>query len=130
MLYLLGSDEISVSDIPQSTTVIYQGHHGDMGASLADIILPGTAYTEKSCTYDNAEGRVQRTKKALSGPGAAREDWKIIRALSEYVKKPLPYSTVDELHARMKEYAPHLGTIDRFVAQQQLSYRTDISRYW
>ena len=59
------------------------GHHGDVGAPIADVILPGAAYTEKSATYVNTEGRAQQTKVAGTPPGLAREDWKIIRALSE-----------------------------------------------
>lgn len=60
-----------------------QGHHGDTGAGMADIILPGAAYTEKQASYLNTEGRAQQTLVAVTPPGYAREDWKIIRALSE-----------------------------------------------
>lgn len=59
------------------------GHHGDVGAPMADIILPGAAYTEKCSTYVNTEGRAQQTKVAVTAPGMAREDWRIIRAISE-----------------------------------------------
>lgn len=59
------------------------GHHGDVGAPIADVILPGAAYTEKCSTYVNTEGRAQQTKVAVTAPGMAREDWKIIRAISE-----------------------------------------------
>lgn len=62
---------------------IYIGHHGDRGAAMADVILPGAAYTEKDATYVNTEGRAQQTKVAVTPPMLAREDWKIIRALSE-----------------------------------------------
>lgn len=62
---------------------LFTGHHGDVGAPIADVILPGAAYTEKSATYVNTEGRAQQTKVAVTPPGLAREDWKIIRALSE-----------------------------------------------
>ena len=64
-------------------TVIYVGHQGDAGAASADVILPGAAYTEKNGTYVNTEGRVQLTRTAVTPPGSAREDWKIIRVLSE-----------------------------------------------
>lgn len=67
------------------------GHHGDVGAPMADIILPGAAYTEKNVTYVNTEGRSQHTKVAVTAPGMAREDWKIIRALSEVSMKLLAY---------------------------------------
>ena len=59
------------------------GHHGDKGALMADVVLPGAAYTEKNSTYVNTEGRAQQTQLAVTPPGMAREDWKIIRALSE-----------------------------------------------
>lgn len=69
--------------MPKDCYVIYIGHHGDNGASLADVVLPGAAYTEKQATYINTEGRAQQTLAAVSPPGMAREDWKILRALSE-----------------------------------------------
>lgn len=88
VLFLLGADEgtITRSDLPQDATIIYQGHHGDAGASIADVVLPGAAYTEKQATYVNTEGRAQQTLPAITPPGLAREDWKIIRALSEVTK--------------------------------------------
>lgn len=61
----------------------FKGHHGDRGVNIADVILPGAAYTEKMGTYVNTEGRAQQTRVAVTPPGMAREDWKIIRALSE-----------------------------------------------
>lgn len=85
VLYLLGSDELFAdrSSLPERCFVIYQGHHGDRSAEFADIVLPGAAYTEKEGTYVNTEGRAQHTLPAVSPPGIAREDWKIIRAISE-----------------------------------------------
>jgi len=100
VVYLLGADEIDMTPL-KSSFVIYQGHHGDRGASVADVILPGAAYTEKSGTYVNTEGRVQRSLKAVSPPGEAKEDWKIIRALSEKLRLTLPYDTIEELRARL-----------------------------
>jgi NADH dehydrogenase/NADH:ubiquinone oxidoreductase subunit G len=73
--------------------VCVQGHHGDKGAARADVVLPGAAYTEKAGTYVNFEGRVQQTRAAVPTVGDAREDWKIIRALSEVLGAPLPYDT-------------------------------------
>ena len=72
---------------------VLQGHHGDKGAARADVVLPGAAYTEKAGTYVNFEGRVQQTRAAVPTVGDAREDWKIIRALSEVLGAPLPYDT-------------------------------------
>ena len=100
LLWLLGSDEQNFSN-KNNTFIVYQGHHGDIGAESADLILPGSAYTEKDATYLNTEGRVQRTNAAVSPPGEAREDWKIIRAFSSYVNKTLPYDNIFELRDRM-----------------------------
>lgn len=93
---LLGADEADLSALG-SATVIYVGHHGDAGASRADIVLPCAAYTEMSATYVNTEGRVQMTRRAVQPKGEAREGWAIFRALSEVIGKTLPYDTVDAL---------------------------------
>ena len=111
-IWLLGADEISESDLPKDAFVVYQGHHGDRGAQLADVILPGAAYTEKSVTYVNTEGRVQMTRAATSMPGAARDDWKILRAASEYLGAPLPYDDIEALRDRMEEISPALRRYD------------------
>ena len=112
MIWLLGADEVSEADIPKGAFVVYQGHHGDRGAQIADVILPAAAYTEKSGTYVNTEGRVQITRAATSLPGAAREDWKIIRAVSEYLGAPLPYDDIEMLRDRMEEISPALRNYD------------------
>ena len=99
------------------TFVVYQGHHGDAGAQRADVILPGAAYTEKSGTYVNTEGRVQRGFRAVYPPGDAREDWTILRAFSAVIGKPLPYDTIEALRARMEQVNPvfgRLGYLPRF----------------
>jgi len=122
-VWLLGADEISETDIPKGAFVVYQGHHGDKGAQLADIVLPGAAYTEKPGTYINTEGRVQMTRAATSLPGVARTDWKIIRAASEFLGVPLPYDDVAALRDRMVEISPTLAAYDVVepVALKQLS---------
>jgi NADH dehydrogenase (ubiquinone) Fe-S protein 1 len=112
MIWLLGADEISESDIPKDAFVVYQGHHGDAGAQLADVVLPGATYTEKSGTYVNTEGRVQLTRAAVSLPGAARDDWKVIRAVSEYLGHPLPYDDLEALRDRMEEISPVMRRYD------------------
>ncbi|KAL1848032.1 ndufs1 NADH-ubiquinone oxidoreductase subunit [Paecilomyces lecythidis] len=112
IVWLLGADEITASDLPKDAFVIYQGHHGDRGAQFADVVLPGAAYTEKSGTYINTEGRVQITRAATSLPGAARDDWKIIRAASEFLGAPLPYDDVEQLRDRMEEISPVLRRYD------------------
>lgn len=110
LLFLLGADEGAVdrSRLPPDACIVYLGHHGDLGASSADVVLPGAAYTEKEGTFVNTEGRAQRTLPAVSPPGMAREDWKIIRALSEIAGRTLPYDRILELRLRMAEVAPHL----------------------
>ncbi|POS77833.1 NADH dehydrogenase [Diaporthe helianthi] len=122
-IWLLGADEINEADIPKDAFVVYQGHHGDKGAQIADVVLPGAAYTEKNATYVNTEGRVQLTRAATSLPGAARTDWKIIRAVSEFLGAPLPYDDVASLRDRMFEISPALAAYDVVepVALQQLS---------
>ncbi|KAI8623522.1 hypothetical protein F5Y19DRAFT_371003 [Xylariaceae sp. FL1651] len=111
-VWLLGADEFAEADIPKDAFVVYQGHHGDRGAQIADIVLPGAAYTEKAGTYVNTEGRVQMTRAATSLPGAARTDWKIIRAVSEFLGAPLPYDDVAMLRDRMVEISPALAAYD------------------
>ena len=111
VVYLLGADEIDMGSLGD-TFVIYQGTHGDAGAHRADVILPGSAYTEKSAIYLNTEGRVQMTQKALFAPGDAKEDWAILRALSGPVGKILPYDRLPALRAAMYKAAPHLQRLD------------------
>ncbi len=111
VVYLLGADEIEMSKLA-GTFVIYQGHHGDAGAHVADVILPGAAYTEKDATYVNTEGRPQLALRAVFPPGDAREDWAIFRALSGALGSPLPYNDLDALRDAMIEAVPHLGDIE------------------
>lgn len=121
MVWLLGADEISQGDIPKDAFVVYQGHHGDLGAQLADVVLPGAAYTEKAGTYINTEGRVQVTRAATSLAGAARDDWKIIRASSEFLGVPLPYDDVEALRDRMEEVSPVMRRYDVVESTSQSS---------
>jgi NADH-quinone oxidoreductase subunit G len=110
-VYLLGADEIDTDRLGDAF-VIYQGHHGDRGAARADVILPGAAYTEKDGVYVNTEGRPQRAKRAIFPPGDAKEDWRILRALSEALGQTVPLNTLGEVRARMTELAPHLAEPD------------------
>lgn len=111
----MGADDnkITRDKLPADCVVIYQGHHGDAGATMADIILPGAAYTEKQGTYLNAEGRAQETLTAVTAPGMAREDWKILRALSEVVGHALPYDEFVDIRERIERIAPHLTNYGR-----------------
>ena len=93
--------------------VIYQGHHGDAGAHWADVILPGAAYPEKNGTYVNTEGRVQLGRLAGAPPGDAREDWTILRALSEQLGATLPYDNLGSLRAKLIEANPVFAAVDQ-----------------
>jgi NADH-quinone oxidoreductase subunit G len=111
VVYLLGPDEIDMAKLGKAF-VIYQGHHGDAGAHRADVILPGAAYTEKSATYVNTEGRVQRTTLAAFPPGDAREDWTILRALSDVLGKRLPFDSIHQLQRRLLAANPRFQELD------------------
>ncbi len=113
-VYLLGADEIDGAKLGKAF-VIYQGHHGDRGAHRADVILPGAAYTEKNATYVNTEGRVQHARFATFPLGEAREDWKILRALSTELGRALPYDTLAQLRQRLVQVNPVFGSLDRLV---------------
>jgi len=119
MVYLLGADEFDMERLGNAF-VVYQGHHGDAGAHWADIVLPGSAYTEKDATYVNLEGRVQRALRAVFPPGHAKEDWAIIRALSDALGKPLPYDNLAQLRQRMEKAAPHFAKTGEIVPAEWL----------
>jgi NADH-quinone oxidoreductase subunit G len=108
LVFFLGADELDFTAFADSTKV-YIGHHGDKGAHAADIVLPGASYAEKPGTYVNLEGRVQRGDRAVFPPGDAREDWTILRALSEKLGRTLPFDTFEQLRAKMAEAVPALG---------------------
>ncbi|MDP1748449.1 MAG: NADH-quinone oxidoreductase subunit NuoG [Reyranella sp.] len=115
VVYLLAADEIDAERLGKAF-VIYQGHHGDAGAHRADVILPGAAYTEKPGTYVNTEGRVQFGQRAAYPPGDAREDWAVLRALSERLGKTLPYDTLDEVRARLVAVNKNFAALDQQAA--------------
>ena len=108
LLFALGADEMDYGLFSDSFKV-FIGHHGDAGAHAADVILPGAAYTEKNGTYVNLEGRVQRSNKAIFAPGDAREDWSILRALSDVLGKTLPFDSFEELRMKMSLDHPELA---------------------
>ena len=115
LVYLLAADEIDTKRLGKAF-VVYQGHHGDAGAHRADVVLPGAAYTEKPGTYVNTEGRVQLGQRAGYPPGDAREDWAILRALSERLGKTLPYDTLDQVRARLVAVNRTFAAIDQQAA--------------
>ena len=110
-VYLMGADELDTSKL-KDAFVIYQGHHGDNGAHVADVILPGAAYTEKSGLYVNMEGRVQMADRATSPKGDAKEDWAILRALSAKVDRVLPYDSLDGLREKLMADHPTFMSLD------------------
>ena len=114
VVYLLGADEIDTGRLKNSF-VIYQGHHGDRGAAAADVVLPGAAYTEKNGTYVNTEGRVQLGRMSVFPPGEAREDWRILRALSEPLGHKLPYDSLSQLRQHLLELNPLFAHVDEVV---------------
>ncbi len=130
ILWLLGADELGNSAPDENsrenpyeklgkTFVVYQGHHGDLGASHADLVLPAAAWPEKEGLYVNTEGRVQTANRAIFPPGEAREDWKIIRAVSGALAKQsgggvvLPFDTLPQLRQKLFADHPVLAELDK-----------------
>ncbi len=123
LVYLLGVDNSeTIDNINPHSFVIYQGHHGNAGAHRADVILPGAAYTEKDGTYMNMEGRSQRGRKAVFAPGDAKEDWTILRAISNHIEQPLPFDNLSALRKEMISKYPNLGTIDEITPSEWGSF--------
>ncbi|WP_326524412.1 NADH-quinone oxidoreductase subunit NuoG [Sphingomonas sp.] len=108
LVFFMGADEVNHAAFDGAFKV-FVGHHGDNGAHHADVILPGATYAEKPGTYVNIEGRVQRGDRAVFPPGDAREDWAILRALSERLGSPLPFDSFDELRTAMFAAVPALA---------------------
>ncbi len=116
VLFLLGADEMDFSK--KTAFTVYIGSHGDNAAHVADVILPGAAYTEKSGTWVNTEGRVQMGNRAGFAPGEAREDWAILRALSDVLGKKLPFDSLAQLRARLYAQHPHFADINEIAASE------------
>jgi NADH-quinone oxidoreductase chain G len=110
IVFLLGSDNVEITN--PNTFVVYMGHHSDNNAFNADIILPVTAFSEKVGTFYNLEGRPQSTKKALNSFGLSRDEWQIARAISEFIGKPLPYNSLEELQERLKTLLPSYSNLN------------------
>ncbi len=114
LVYLLGVDnQYALNNINPHSFVIYQGSHGDLGAHRADLILPAAAYTEKDGIYMNTEGRGQRARRAVFPPGEAREDWKIIRAVSDQANLTINFTDIAELREAMGKEYPALLDFDQ-----------------
>ena len=102
IVYLLGQDNLDFKK--KNEFVIYQGSHGDKGAEIADIILPGAAFTEQSGHYTNLEGKIQKAYKASYPPGDAKEDWQIINDLAEVMNNRKLFNDKEELESSMFNY--------------------------
>jgi len=113
LLVNLGADEI---DIEPGAFVVYIGAQGDRGANRADVILPGAAYPEKTGVYVNTEGRPQFADRATFPPGQAREDWAILRALSEALGAKLPFDSLSQLRAGLNAAHPLLAKLDEITS--------------
>lgn len=124
LLFNLGADELEIAD---GTFTVYIGTHGDRGAHGADVILPGAAYTEKSATYVNTEGRPQQTQRGAFPPGEAKEDWAILRALSDKLGKTLPYNTLEQLRAALYAEHPHLAQLEQ-ITEADASALADLAK--
>jgi NADH-quinone oxidoreductase subunit G len=127
LVLLLGADEVA-ADRFKGAFKVYIGHHGDNGARQADLVLPGAAYAEKHGTYINTEGRVQCGEKAAFAPGEAREDWAILRAVSELAGRKLPFDSFVQLRSKMVKEFPQLGRegmIDLEWSPPKLSAKAD-----
>jgi len=111
-LYLLGADGISTANIKNKSFIVYQGHHGDRSAHVADVILPGAAFTEKDATYVNLEGRAQRTRICTNPPGNAKEDWVILKDIADQIGIKLKYTNKSELHESMCKISPSFCELD------------------
>jgi NADH dehydrogenase (ubiquinone) Fe-S protein 1 len=127
-VYLMGADDVNMEKVPADAFVVYQGHHGDRGVYRANVILPAAAFSEKEGTYENTEGCIQQTLPAVPTVGDARDDWKIIRALSEVAGVRLPYDSLGAIRSRIKTVAPNLVHMDeREPATFSASLKPDFS---
>ncbi len=126
VIYLLGADEIDMSSLGNAF-IIYQGHHGDNGAQKADLILPGATYVEKSATYINTEGRVQRTSVAVPPPGEAKEDWLIIQNLSKYIGHALPYDDLNDVRKKLESIGPQFRNVNKVIKNKWISINHNIN---
>ena len=126
LIYLLNNDSEEIDNISKKAFVIYQGHHGDRGAHRADIILPGSTYTEKDALYVNTEGRVQLGKRAVFPVGEAKEDWRILRALAEKCDVNLPYNSMLEFRNHIFKLMPVYQNIDFLPQEKWAKYSNKI----
>lgn len=125
VVFLLGADEL---DVAPGAFAVYIGSNGDRGATRADVVLPGAAYPEKSAIYVNTEGRVQMATRASFPPGDAREDWAILRALSEVLGRRLPYDSLAALRQTLFAAYPHFLRIGQIAPADAADLRALAAR--
>ncbi|KJV96856.1 molybdopterin oxidoreductase family protein [Orientia tsutsugamushi str. UT76] len=121
---MLGADELDTSKL-SNAFVIYQGHHGDVGANCADIVLPGAAYTEKNAIYVNFEGRAQYARQAVSKVGSAKDDWLIIKNISDKVKSKFYFKDLDDLRSQAAKVAKSLRNIGNIQKSRVKKIKSD-----
>ena len=120
IVYLVGVDNLDFKK--KDEFIIYQGSHGDKGAEIADIIIPGSAYTEQDGYYTNLEGKIQKAQKASYPPGDAKEDWKIINELTEFMNNRKLFNDKEELDSSMFNYL-------NLLKEKDLNNDRKINRY-
>ena len=122
-MFLFGQDNLKIKK--ENQFIIYIGSHGDKGADIADVILPGAAYTEQNGYYTNLEGKIQKSYKATYPPGEAKEDWKILNDLSELLKRKKLYNSKDELVNSMINYL-HLNKDKEFSYEKNINFINEL----
>lgn len=123
-VYLLGADEIDVTKL-KNTFIVYQGHHGDVSANIADVILPGAAYTEKNATYVNMEGRAQVARAAVLPPGQAKEDWLIIKLLADKLGVSLDILNLEDVRNEMAKISSTFANIDNIIPGELVKFTSN-----
>ena len=120
-MFLLGSDELDHS-ILKNAFVVYIGHHGDSSAQIADVVLPSPAYTEKSSTYVNMEGRVMQSTRCYHPLGQAKEEWKIFRSMSDNIGGYLTFNNLEDLRKEICQKYPLFQLLNALPSQKKLSF--------
>ncbi|WP_341790351.1 NADH-quinone oxidoreductase subunit NuoG [Rickettsia endosymbiont of Polydrusus tereticollis] len=121
LVYLLGSDEIDFDKL-KSAFIVYHGHHGDLGATNADVILPSAAYTEQSGIYVNLEGRPQISNKAVEPVGEAKEDWLIIKNLANHLKIEIGVNNLEEVRSKLAAEYPIFANINKIIENKFVKF--------
>jgi NADH-quinone oxidoreductase subunit G len=126
ILYLLGADDIDMSQIGDDTFVIYQGHHGDEGANRADVILPEAAYTEQDGIYVNMEGRPQFARAAVTPPGSAKTGVEIVNIVAEALELDIKIDELSLIRKRMAQEYNIFNHIDEIVDNDFRSFESSV----